>query len=105
MGYAVSQAVESIKELITYIENNNASKCEKEETRRLKEILSLLDTRDVIFIEWGVEDIEARVEGTKITRAQAQDILEELDRRHDCNYGITWDTIDFHLGELLEVAN
>jgi hypothetical protein len=27
----------------------------------------------------------------------ARDILEELDNRHDCNYGVTWDTIHHYV--------
>jgi len=96
MGYNTNTAIEKMKNLVTYIETKSASKYEREETRMLKEIISLLDTKDVIFIEWGVDDVETRAEELhlQITKKQAQDVLERIDRIHDCNYGITWETID-----------
>jgi hypothetical protein len=45
---------------------------------------------------WCEEDVLGRAEerGIKITREQAQSILDQMDANHDCESGITWDTID-----------
>lgn len=55
-----------------------------------------------ISIVWSYEDVLLRAEsnGTKITKDQACEILSEMDSKHDANCGISWDTIDFYLGEL-----
>lgn len=99
MGYNINRAIEKIDDLITYIERKNPSKAERTETELLKDILSILNTKDVLFIEWGTVDILSRAEDLKktITQKQAQDILEEIEHRHDCNYGITWNLIDYYI--------
>lgn len=50
-------------------------------------------------IKWGAEDFMHRAKeiGYTISRAKAQDSLEEMIRRHDCNHGITWETLDFYI--------
>lgn len=54
------------------------------------------------IIVWGIVDIIDRAKETKRkipTKERAQEILDEMMHRHDCNYGITWDTIDHYLEE------
>ena len=63
---------------------------------------------DQIAIRWCFEDIISRAEEmvecgrneTIPTEDEARDILKAMEHNHDCNYGITWDTIDYHLDEL-----
>lgn len=52
-----------------------------------------------LHIIWGVEDVLSRASdsGITITEEQALAILTAIGDSHDCNLGITWDTIDFHL--------
>ncbi|KKU23310.1 MAG: hypothetical protein UX36_C0006G0006 [Microgenomates group bacterium GW2011_GWC1_46_15] len=52
---------------------------------------------DYINITWTVDDIIVRAKDqgfVRVTRPQARDILEYLERTHDCNAGITWALID-----------
>jgi hypothetical protein len=62
-------------------------------------------------IKWSVEDFESRaneleefyIENDPNTvlpiyeRAVFEDELESMIQHHDCNLGITWDTIDYYL--------
>ena len=54
----------------------------------------------ILYITWGIEDIKAQAEedGREITDEQALAVLKFLDRKYDCNFGITWDTISFAIG-------
>ena len=45
-------------------------------------------------IKWSVEDFTLlKKEGWQITAEQAEQALEEMICDHDCEFGITWDTI------------
>ena len=54
---------------------------------------------DKIAIVWQSEDIidYAKQKKKKISKEKAIDILQTMFRRYDCEYGITWDTIDANL--------
>jgi len=45
---------------------------------------------------WCEEDVLGRAKelGKKISRKQAQEILDDIERRQDYEYGISWTTID-----------
>ena len=51
---------------------------------------------------WSEDDVlgRAKERGISCTREQAQEILDEMDRKQDCELGITWTTIDCFLYEL-----
>jgi hypothetical protein len=53
---------------------------------------------------WCEEDVlgRAKEQGKKITREQAQEILDTIDRKQDCELGITWDTLDCYIDEAIE---
>jgi len=54
-------------------------------------------------IEWSVEDFTSlKVEGFQITEEQAEMALADMIRHHDCNYGITWDTVDEYFSKYAE---
>lgn len=73
----------------------------------------------IIKIEWGVDDFESRAseneeyaddmkEGNRVEgeateliydRTKFPEALNIMDQNHDCNIGITWDTIDEYLDE------
>jgi hypothetical protein len=55
-----------------------------------------------ICIKWSSVDVLTRAEdlGIEITEEQADKILDDMERQHDANYGITWETIDSHLYDL-----
>jgi hypothetical protein len=54
---------------------------------------------DKIAIIWSAEDViaEAKQNGKRCSKEKAQEILQSLYDDHDCNYGITWQTIDEYL--------
>ncbi len=54
---------------------------------------------------WGEEDVLEMAEnlGKKITRQNAQDILDNIERRHDSEIGITWMTIQVALEDYPDV--
>lgn len=57
-----------------------------------------------IAIKWHIEDVKMRGKQRKIelTDEQASDILQIVEKRHDCEIGISWDTIDIHTDIYLE---
>lgn len=53
-----------------------------------------------IALIWDIEDViqQAKDNDFKVpTEAEAIDILASMYRQHDCNHGITWETINVHL--------
>ena len=98
-SYTVKMAVQKLREIQE--ENPTIG-----ENPKIQNIIDMLDSPETLFIEWGVEDVIARAkeiqEDISATQRipmpeEAQNILYSIGRRHDYNYGITWDTIDDHL--------
>ena len=56
---------------------------------------------DQIAIVWTIEDVleHARQLKVRITRAQAREILFQVQNKHDVSLGINWDTLEFHISE------
>jgi len=51
-------------------------------------------------IKWSVEDFtEYEHDKYTINEEQAQEALERMIRKHDACIGITWDTIEYYIGE------
>ena len=50
---------------------------------------------------WQRADVIGRAEekGMKLTDEQADEILDNIDRKQDCEYGISWTTIDCFLDD------
>jgi hypothetical protein len=69
----------------------------------VKEAIKHLQTykpNDVIaLIVWGVEDVKERAKERKIkiTTAEAKEIVERLEEKHDASIGVSWNTIDCYL--------
>ncbi len=59
-------------------------------------------TGHVAMALWSREDIhqEAKELGIKCSNKEADEILDEMDRKHDATMGISWTTIDHFLEEL-----
>ena len=58
---------------------------------------------DVLAVAiWQVDDVlsQADLRGIKISKEQATEIVERIDRKQDCTLGITWTTIDCYLDDL-----
>jgi hypothetical protein len=47
------------------------------------------------FLEWGIDDVigTAKEMKVKMTRKKAIDILDEMEKHHDAEYGVNWETI------------
>lgn len=56
---------------------------------------------------WCEEDVigRAKERGKEVTQEQAQNILDAIDRKQDCELGISWDTLDVYIDEELEEAS
>ena len=55
---------------------------------------------DRIAVSWSAQDMIDRAKsqfGRRISKKKACEILQDILSHHDCEYGITWDTIDSHL--------
>ena len=85
---------EEAKDLIIYAEQCSAQALVKKIENAVKK------QDETIHIIWSYEDIISRAEdaGCKVpSKKKAIEILKEIEHRHDCNLGVTWDTIDFYL--------
>lgn len=56
-----------------------------------------IDQYKQLHVIWGIADVidRAKERKIKIGKRKAELVLRELNHRHDCNLGITWDTLDF----------
>jgi hypothetical protein len=71
-------------------------------TNRLKILNGLKEYwEDKIAIVWQTDDIihYAKMKKQKISKEEAIDVLQTMLRRHDCEYGISWETINANLPE------
>ena len=66
------------------------------------DLLKELRNRDYALSAWCSADVLHRAKETdkECTEEDAKHICNEMDRKHDANLGITWDTIDYWLDEL-----
>ena len=48
-------------------------------------------------IKWSVEDFTSlEIDGEEISEDDAQDALENMIHNHDCEYGITWNSVTYY---------
>lgn len=68
-------------------------------TKRLAKLQKKFDDFRERSIAWGVDDFIARAEerGYTISKPVAEKCLKEMIRNHDCNYGISWETLDVYI--------
>lgn len=83
-------------------------------TNEQKEVLNQIPTyvirqfleqeRNHAFILWSLEDVIGRAEniGSEMPQSVAIDIMGNISKSADCELGITWDTLDFHIEEWIE---
>jgi len=67
----------------------------------IRRILSVPEGQQVAMALWERTDVVGRAKdrGVSLTGEQADEILEQMDRKHDCELGITWLTIDCCIDE------
>ncbi len=58
----------------------------------------LLTERRQIASVWSIEDVQQL--RRDLTDDQAWEVLQQVDRHHDCEAGITWLTLEFAAKEL-----
>jgi hypothetical protein len=77
----------------------NKKKPSHEEITAAKEVLK---ASGYVAVYWTIEDVMWRAKDIKkkVTKKQAQTIVDTLARTHDATIGISWDTIDYHIDEL-----
>ena len=62
------------------------------------DVHKLLERRHQIAIIWSIEDVqELRPD---LNDDQCWQVLQRCDRVHDCNYGFTWDLIQYVADDL-----
>ena len=62
------------------------------------------NNKETCVLIWIAEDVLGRAKDLdiKCTEDEANDILGYMERKQDAELGVTWDTIDYHLGCLEE---
>lgn len=55
-----------------------------------------------IAIRWCLEDVLhlAKSRGIRLSKAQASEVLEAAERRHDASVGINWDVLACHIDQI-----
>jgi hypothetical protein len=48
---------------------------------------------------------QAKQKGVKLTEDEANEILLEMERKHDADIGINWETIDDYIESLVDVRD
>jgi len=57
-----------------------------------------------LHLVWCVEDVKqfAKHNGLTLTDEQCVKVLEVMLNRHDCEFGASWDTMDYAITEVVE---
>ena len=60
-----------------------------------------------INITWSTEDVlhQAKEKGVNLTEDEANEILLQMERKHDADFGISWTTIDVYIDDLVDVRD
>jgi hypothetical protein len=72
-----------------------------------KEVIKRFDwlkNQHVAVAIWCEDDVLelAKEEGIKCSRKRAQEIIDEIDHKQDCELGISWTTIRVYLYEVMK---
>lgn len=53
---------------------------------------------------WHIDDVieQADTNGNNLTEEDARWVLQMMDKSHDCNYGHTWDSMDYWIDRAVE---
>ena len=72
-----------------------------EEGKQKKQITIGFIEKDTIVVAWDIGDIKERGSaiGIEVSTTEAREILDDILRNHDANYGINWNTIDMAIQE------
>lgn len=53
-------------------------------------------------IKWHADDIKNTGLGYKLTNKEISDVLCLIEKKHDCNNGVTWETIEYYIDQILD---
>lgn len=77
--------------------------------RQAVEFVLSADWKNKIAVVWCIDDVQAiqddfdpETEKSSLSDEQAQEILLSAFEHHDCNNGITWDSLHYWSKEILE---
>jgi hypothetical protein len=77
----------------------------------IQELIKHLESynpNDIIAYDiWQVEDVMQtgnHYAESEVTREQAEEVLLRMDHNKDCNIGLNWDVMNYHLDEVIEEA-
>lgn len=75
--------------------------------KKLIEHLETYNPNDVIAYDlWVVEDViyaaKDRSEPIEVTQEQAEEVIRLMNHRKDCNVGLNWDVMNYHLDVIIE---
>ena len=89
-----------IKKMVDVLDTAGLITGKSKKEKTIKAIENFFE--DTIHIEWCVEDIidRAKDNDINISEEQARKVLEDVRRYHDCETGVNWDVIDYHIENL-----
>ena len=60
-----------------------------------------------ISIIWSTEDVlhQAKQKDVKLNEVEANQILLQMERKHDADIGISWTTIDVYIDDLVDARD
>jgi len=85
-----NREIELLDKLKSYFENAVIL------TENYNKLLDKFDQYKLESIKWGIVDFIDLEDDYDITEEQAQIALEDMINSHDCNNGITWDTVQYY---------
>lgn len=62
-----------------------------------------LNSMGYAVILWHRDDVAYVAEehfGKQLTEEQTDMVMHLIEKKHDCSYGVTWDTIQMHIQDL-----
>lgn len=78
----------------------------------VKELIKHLESYDqdaiIAYDLWQVDDVihegNHHAEYPEVTREQAEEVLRLMDHNKDCNVGLNWDVLNYHLSNVMYEA-
>lgn len=72
-----------------------------------QDVVDLQDKLDGMVGEWTMQDVYCQAEAMEVTlsKEEAEDAFYALGHNFDATLGITWDTVECHIYDVLEKRN
>jgi hypothetical protein len=111
--------LEKLKELSEMLETNqNVDWIENDPSVEFEHLKKIVDSMCEDFnvlneyeeagyfgLNWSLPDIISKAEemGVECSEDEAREIAYEIEQNGDCEYGITWDTIAYYIGQHFDI--